>query len=299
MNGTVHALKTMPKAGIVLETVTPSMAQKWLLTMIGNRPLSQGKAIEYAIVMEEGRWSVNGETVKFDADGRLFDGQHRLQACALADKPFKTYVAYGISDEDAFATVDVGKTRSHGDIFGIAGYPDSNVSSGAALLVYQFKNNLISMSGDASRRMKRGSAKFLAKLDKLPVKAVHVTKEELLKFAEPFKDRLIGAVRFAGNIRCKLLTKNTIAGCYLLFSEKSDVDAKSFFVDLSEGVGLSSSDPVYRLRERLIGNQAGLHKLKRGAILMLLFKAWNKRRAGEKLKMAIKLVEGEEFPKLR
>lgn len=299
MNGTVHAFKPKIKSGIFLESVTPQMAAQWLQTMVGNRPLSQGKAIEYAIVMEEGQWKVNGETVKFDDQGRLIDGQHRLQACMLADKSFKTYVAYGISDEDAFATIDVGKTRSHGDIFGIAGYPSSNIASGAALLVYQYKNGLISMSGDASRRMKKGSAKFLAKLDKLPVKAVHVTKEQLLSFAEPFKDRLIGAVRFADAHKSKFLTKNIIAGCYLLFSEKSDVDAKAFFVDLAEGVGLSSSDPVYRLRERLISNHASMHKLKRGALLMLLFKAWNKRRAGEKLKMAIKLVEGEEFPKLR
>lgn len=295
----VIALKQPQKAGVVLETITPAMSEKWLTLMVGNRPLSDGKAVEYAIAIEEGRWSVNGETIKFDSEGRLFDGQHRLQACILAGKIFKSYVAYGIVDENAFATVDVGKTRSHGDIFGIAGYPSSNIASGAALLIYQFKNNLLSMSGDASRRMKRGSAKFLAKLDKLPVKAVHVTKEELLSYAEPFKDRLIGAVRFADTCKVKFLSKNLVAGCYLLFSEKSDPEAKAFFIDLAEGVGLSSSDPVYRLRERLIGNQASMNKMKRGAVLMLLFKAWNKRRAGEKLKMAIKLVEGEEYPKLR
>lgn len=120
---TVVQLKPTRKPEVVLETITPAQAAKWLQTMVNNRTLSQAKAIEYAIAMDDARWVINGETIKFDAEGRLFDGQHRLQGCVLADKAFKSYVAYGITDQDAFSTVDVGKNRSHGDVFSIAGYP--------------------------------------------------------------------------------------------------------------------------------------------------------------------------------
>ena len=289
------------KSEVILETITPSMAAKWLQTMVNNRTLSQAKAIEYAMTIDESRWVVNGETIKFDIDGRLFDGQHRLQACVLADKPFKSYVAYGITDADAFSTVDVGKNRSHGDVFSIAGYPSSNLTSGAALLVYQYKNKLFGPNGTVARRYTKGSKAILRKLDHLPLigSASGVTKDELLKFAEPFKDRLIGAVRFAENIKTKkMLSSGMVAGCYFLFCEKSEEDAKRFFLDLSEGVGLSGSDPVYWLRERLMTNVASPNKLQRGAILQLIFKAWNKRRANEKTK-TLKLIEGEEFPTIR
>jgi hypothetical protein len=295
----VIQLKQHRKAEVVLENITPAMASKWLETMVNNRTLSQAKAIEYAIVIDDDRWTVNGETIKFDSEGRLFDGQHRLQACVLADKPFKSYVAYGISDEDAFSTVDVGKNRSHGDVFSIAGYPSCNLSSGAALLIHQYKNNQFGPGGSTNRRYTKGSKAILKKLDRLPVKGASVTKEELLNFAAPFKERLIAAVRFAENVKArKLLSSGMVAGCYFLFCEKSEDDATRFFMDLFEGVGLSGSDSVYWLRERLMTNLAAPNKLQRGAVLMLVFKAWNKRRAGEKTK-TLKLIEGEEFPKIR
>lgn len=295
----VLQLKQPQKAGVVLENVTPAMAAKWLQTMVNNRTLSQAKAIEYAVAMDDDRWVINGETIKFDADGRLFDGQHRLQACVLADKPFKSYVAYGISDQDAFSTVDVGKNRSHGDVFSIAGYPSSNLTSGAALLIYQYKNKQFGPGGSTNRRYTKGSKAILKKLDRLPVKGATVSKEELLNFAAPFKERLIAAVRFAENVKArKLLSSGMVAGCYFLMCEKAEEDATRFWVDLCEGVGLSGSDPVYWLRERLLNNMAAPNKLQRGAILMLVFKAWNKRRANEKTK-TLKLIEGEEFPVLR
>lgn len=292
-------MKSAKKPEVILETITPSMAAKWLQTMVNNRTLSQSKAIEYAIAIDDDRWSVNGETIKFDSDGRLFDGQHRLQACVLAEKSFKSYVAYGIADTDAFSTVDVGKNRSHGDVFSIAGYPNCNLTSGAALLVYQYKNNHFGPGGSINRRHTKGSKDILKKLDRLPIKNASVTKEELLNFAAPFKERLIAAVRFAENVKTKkMLSSGMVAGCYFLFCEKSEDDAKRFFMDLSEGVGLSGSDPVYWLRERLLTNMASPNKLQRGAILTLIFKAWNKRRAGEKTK-TLKLLDGEEFPKIR
>ena len=296
---TVVQLKAPQKPSVVLETITPAMAQKWLQTMVNNRTLSQAKAIEYAIAMDDSRWIVNGETIKFDAAGRIFDGQHRLQACVLADKSFKSYVAYGIADDEAFSTVDVGKNRSHGDVFSIAGYPSCNLASGAALLIYQYKNDQFGPGGSTNRRYTKGAKSILKKLDRLPVKGASVTKEELLSFAAPFKERLIAAVRFAENVKArKMLSSGMVAGCYFLFCEKSEEDAKRFFFDLCEGVGLSGSDPVYWLRERLMTNMAAPNKLQRGAILVLIFKAWNKRRAGEKTK-TLKLIEGEEFPKLK
>ena len=298
MNAVV-ALRQARKPEVVLETISPSMAAKWLQKMVNNRTLSQAKAIEYAVAIDDARWVVNGETIKFDADGNLIDGQHRLQGCVLADKPFKSYVAYGIADPEAFATVDVGKNRSHGDVFSIAGYPSCNIASGAALLIYQYKNKQFGPGGSTNRRYTKGSKEMLRKLDRLPIKGATVSKDELLGFAAPFKERLIAAVRFAENVKArKMLSTGMVAGCYFLFCEKSEDDAKRFFFDLCEGVGLSGSDPVYWLRERLMANMAAPNKLQRGAVLVLLLKAWNKRRAGEKTKN-LKLIDNEEFPVIR
>ena len=299
MNTNVVALRKAAGQSVLLETITPQLAEKYLARMVANRPLNQGKSVEYALAIDEGRWSVNGETIKFDNDDQLIDGQHRLQGCVLAGRSFQSYVVRGIHDPNAFATVDVGKTRNHGDVFGIAGYPQSNLVSVAAMLVYKYKNGILTTSGSNGRRYVKGSKTILKKLEKLPVKSVEITKADLLKFAEPFKDRLIAAVREAEKFRTgKLIATGTVAGCYFLMAEKAEVDAKRFWTDLIEGVGLSSSDPVYWLRERLIANMAATHKLQRGAILHLVFKAWNKRRDGERTK-TLKIVQGEAFPKIK
>ncbi len=284
-----------------METITPEHAASYLKKMIVNRPLSESKSLEYAVAMDEGKWCLNGETIKFNDGGMLFDGQHRLQACVLAGKPFKTYVIRGIEDKMAFATVDVGRTRTHGDIFGIAGIPNSNQVSGAAMLIYLIKNNMVSALGVKNRRYSANTkSELLQRLKTKQVRATTVTKEDLLKFVEPFRNRLINAVRFGKTMEGRgkrMLTGGQIGGLFFLFSEKSEPDAVRFFTDLAEGVGLSSTDPVYRLRERLISNSMSPNKINRFAVVFLVCKAWSKRRGGEKV-TNLKIVEGENFPKI-
>lgn len=285
-----------------LETITPGMARKWLETMVSNRPLSEAKSLEYAIEMEAGKWVLNGETIKFNGSGALFDGQHRLQACILAEKSFKSLVVRGIEDKMAFATVDVGKMRSGGDIFGLAGYKDQNNAAACAMWLYQYKHGLISRLGHGgARRFSKEQQKDSKVLQKtgLKVKPSIVSKEMLLAFATPMKGRIAGALNFIE--RCKpgkMISKSTLAAAFMLFSEKDNGQAESFCRDLCSGASLSLQDPVLVLRERLMSNQASTAKLARGEIFFLVLKSWNKRRAGEKVK-TLKIAEGEDFPKVQ
>ena len=60
-------------------TVTREMAFTWLdTTDIQNRGVQQQTVHKYARRMNTGKWAVTGETLKFDPDGNLIDGQHRL-----------------------------------------------------------------------------------------------------------------------------------------------------------------------------------------------------------------------------
>ena len=169
---------------IKVETITPVMAKKWLGTMISNRPISDSKCLEYAIEMEQGKWILNGETIKFNGNGALFDGQHRLQGCVLAEKAFKSYVIRGIEDKMAFATVDVGKLRSGGDIFGLGGYKDQNNAAAVAMWLYQYRHGLITRGGHGTsvRRFSKEQQAGSRVLQKagLKVKPSVVSKEMLL-----------------------------------------------------------------------------------------------------------------------
>jgi hypothetical protein len=280
-----------------VENITPKTAEAMLSNMVKNRPVSEAKVLEYAIAIDEGKWSLNGETLKFDKTGRLFDGQHRLRACVLAGKPFRTCVVRGIEDDHAFATVDVGKNRSHGDVFSIAGFSNSKEAAAVATIVYLHKHGKLDWKGPIESRSSRGASPIAAKLKKMPNASAVVGKEDLLEFAEKIGEGLSSAVRFAQTSKAsKLISQPLIGGAYYLFREKSFNDAEAFFADLGEGVGLTKTDPVYWLREKLIDNKSSDAKMNRWTILGLMLKAWNKRRAAEPVRV-LRVQDGEEFPR--
>lgn len=100
---------------IELITITPFMAKQWLMKNNGNRKLRNDVVNAYARAMVEGNWTDSNDAICFDKDGNLLNGQHRLNACIRAGVSFKSIVRYDCPAE-AFAHMDTGATRSHGDI---------------------------------------------------------------------------------------------------------------------------------------------------------------------------------------
>lgn len=102
------------------EIITPEMAERIIEestrlfnTLSGNkqRRVRQNTVDMYAQAMTEGRWKDNGETIKFDAEGRLMDGGHRVRAVIQSGVPIEFLVVRGI-DNDVMDTIDIGLKRS-------------------------------------------------------------------------------------------------------------------------------------------------------------------------------------------
>ena len=122
------------------EIITPEVARAYLESNTRNRPVFVARVAEYATAMRNGKWVLNGDTLRFDASGRLIDGQHRLHACVQAGTQCCTYVLRGIDDARAFLTIDVGKVRGASDMLAYrSGGMSANVADkvmAAARLVY-------------------------------------------------------------------------------------------------------------------------------------------------------------------
>lgn len=287
-----------PSEQMTIIRVTPDMAKKFLSGMVKNRPLSDNRVVELALVMEEDGWSLNGETLKFDGEGRMIDGQHRCEASVLAGKAFTTYVANGVTDERAFATIDVGKGRTAGDIFAIAGIKDSNQASAIALLVYYHRKGMIKLSGIHVPRT--AHYKKMVKDTRFSDVSVprFLSKEALLEFAAPMVEQIGDSIRTVRNSgAAKFMSISQLGVAHFLFSEKDPNSADRFMNDFGAGIDLQPNDPVFVLREKMIAQLGGHAKITRWAQLFFLFKAWNKRRLGEKSKI-LKMVDGEEMPKI-
>ncbi|MBR1526588.1 MAG: hypothetical protein IJ640_08010, partial [Prevotella sp.] len=66
----------METRDLTVELVTPAQARKWLADMRTNRAIKPRLVNRYARQMTRGNWHDNGETLKFDTNGKLCDGQH-------------------------------------------------------------------------------------------------------------------------------------------------------------------------------------------------------------------------------
>lgn len=129
----IDATKRYPNVRISIETITPEIAEKMLLTNIGNRDPKR-EAIKKAIL--SGEWTLNGATIVFDENGNLTDGQNRLRACVAANVPIDTLVVRGIP-RAAQITMDMGVKRSLNDYVKMDGYPDYNIVSGIGKALYR------------------------------------------------------------------------------------------------------------------------------------------------------------------
>jgi len=96
---------TKPKPVIRIEDITPSKAEKYLDRNTHNRTLRMPKAEALAEAIKRGEWEFNGDAIRFDVNGTLLDGQHRLWAIVLSEKTCRSVVVENL-DPDSQMTMD-------------------------------------------------------------------------------------------------------------------------------------------------------------------------------------------------
>lgn len=245
-----------PPPGIGLEVVlvTPQLAEEWLAFNAFNRPIQRQVVERYAQDMREGRWRVNGESVKFGRSGALIDGQHRLRAVAEAGRPVELTVLRGL-DESVFNTLDSGRTRRASDVLGIL------QESHRTTLTAALRNLWCHRQGRSF--------------------ATQVSTTVLLELLER-EPGLRDSVAWVAGRRWEpnLAPLGVLAFCLHVFRELGPDHAQTFFEQFHSGSGIVRGDPVLTLRRRLFEAQGRLDKQER---IALLFRAWNAHVEGQKL----------------
>lgn len=229
-------------------TITPDLAAEMLAKNRSNRKINQQIVQRYARTMESGGWLLNGETIKFDREGFMFDGQHRLSACVLTGKPFEAFVAEGL-DREAFDTVDTGKGRTSADAL----YASGNTSN--APLVASIANLAIKMETN-SLRLNR-----------------YIEPHRVREWVAEHSPSVIEAAERVRKMN--FLGFSPVLGLvYMIASEKDAAKADVFFNQLETGENLAKGDPSLTLRETLIKHKSdrSYHK---ADVLSMAFAAWN------------------------
>lgn len=87
--------------------ITPELARELLSQLAPyQRRIDRKHVASLEADMRAGRWTPNGSPIRFDADGRLCDGQHRLAAAIAADITLRQCVVIGDLSVQAYSTID-------------------------------------------------------------------------------------------------------------------------------------------------------------------------------------------------
>ena len=125
-----------PKPTTATVMVSSQTALRWLDRNVRNRPLSPITVAKYARDMSSGQWLFTADPIRFDIDGNLIDGQHRLAAIAeCEDLALPMLVVRGLPAETQFK-MDQGRRRSTHQQLAMKGVPNAtNVAAAVRLYI--------------------------------------------------------------------------------------------------------------------------------------------------------------------
>jgi hypothetical protein len=253
-----------------LEVITPARAEAMLGCNTRNRHLGSPTVNNYARMMKEGNWILNGDAIRFAVDGTLLDGQHRLAACILANLPLTTWVGRGFPVE-AQMTMDAQRKRTAGDVLTIEGFHGGNVLASIVRMVYRWERgqrNLFGFGGAEN----------------------NLTTLEVVQRVQDDKDELyITAAKQAGRAGIKKMATPKSVGAFFVLASRVDPErAQVFFDRLDSDVDHHKGSPILTLRRNWsrLNNDKGRTSTP-GVYLMGGVRCWNAWMAGRSLEAVV------------
>lgn len=235
-----------------IETITPELAERYLATSRGNRPLKVAKVKSYQRDIEGGKWVLNGEPIIFDSEGSLVDGHHRLTACVRAARDLSTAVVRG-APKSADKTYDMGASRTIGDALSYHGVKNSN--------------HLVAVIG------------VVASIANKRPRSANLSSSEVFDFIEAYpciEDAAVVAAR-------KIIPRAGAVVGAISFIAKVNHETRLFedFLNaLATGIPSYPGCPAHVVRERIIRDAAKRNPMSLRDVHMLITAAWEKFRAG-------------------
>lgn len=240
-------------------TITPEIAGDWLAINTHNRRMKDRWVSELAGRISRDEWRLNGEPIIISEAGVLIDGQHRLAAIIMANKPIESVVTFD-APEESYETVDTGRARQFQDTLYVN--RETNYARLAAMLAWEY-------------RLDHGV------MHRVLVNPSHAELAETLEKHPELREAAARGHEVAKASR--LMPDSLAAWLYHKFGAFDEVKAQSFFASLIDGANLPPGSPILALRERLIANRTSPSKLVKSHLAALVIKAWNAYLAGHEL----------------
>lgn len=233
---------------VYLIEVTPKLAELWLRTKNRNRSIHLPVLAKIKRALEQGRWEINGETIIFDGEGRLIEGQHRLQAVIDTGIALWSLVVHGI-DQERFKTMGQGSKRTAGDILGILGEKNGRNLAAALRWVWRYNNGQM--------------------LNPHPL----ITDDELAETIYDHRE-IILSIPY-GTKPPRLVAPGLVTALHYLCSKRDKALANHFFWSLATGENLDTGNPILVLRNFFIKRVEKRQVIRDERKAPMVILAWN------------------------
>lgn len=262
---------------ISIELVTAKLAEEYLSTNTNNRKYRPKKIREYARYLKNGSFVFNGDPIRFDADGILLDGQHRLHAIKDTGIPAELLVIRNLP-ASVMSTIDQGAPRSAIDIVELrseTAVVGISAATGIARMIMIWNGDSLASNS------KQAVADY--------VESNVDTLVEYGRIARQFNNHIKGSVALVG-LAVHVITE---AG-------NKPADIATFLRSAALGEGLYRGDPAYALREYVLKEPFSTAGSRNTAFLSAqvypIIRAWNAYVSNEQLRLIRKLGPTQSLP---
>lgn len=244
-----------------IETWGPAEAAAALATMKRNRLLSPMTARKYANDMAAGRWQFTGESIQFDEDECLINGQHRCTG--LASLPPETRITFlvvrGIPD-DAQMVMDQGRIRQTGQQLQMRGVRNAAMVAGGVRIFLAHQTGLMFRDNTAAREV--------------------ITTAYIEEWVQSNRETVESLNEIATFVKASDAPPSVAYAAALIFWKKNPTATVDFFRTLAKG-GAREDSSITVLDKRLQRHRREGIKISNRDTLGLYIQAWNAWRKGQ------------------
>ena len=247
---------------VTIVLMNPELAKKILSLNIKNRKVNESSIASAVHKMKTNKWHENGESIIIGIDGRLKDGQHRLQATIRANHQWKAVLVTGV-DSKVMSSIDTGKNRSASDVLTLNGYSYGALKASLSKLILM-------------DRYSRDSAKRTNVCNQTVLDYVSNNNDMLntiISITQPLYKKQ-STVVFTSSFLPFLLTKiagNNIAN----LNSEAYRDFYSGFLKMLCGVVVSEDSAACWVRSTILKNKNKGNSLQMKWIYNAVIKSWN------------------------
>ena len=262
-----------------IRKVTPALAREWLASNEARqRKILALKLTHYVEQMKEGRWMENGESIIFDKQEKLIDGQHRLRSIAMSGVTVDMVVVTDV-DPNNFSSIDTGNTRTGKSIMEMYGNKNAALLAALLRLIAIYKNSHIwpGQQGSVTSRLVTNDQLTLTMEEEGDT-------QEICKIITKYTDSM------------KIMAPSLLSFLCWLVGKRNRELAIKFISLIGSGENLPCTSPIMILRKKMIESKSNM-TYSTVAKWAFLAKTWNAFVNDDK-KLMLRWSSAESIPDL-